>query len=205
MNNILIIDDLVPLETQNYIEQNILNNKDLPWFFYETTCSEKYNHKDIVEGPQFVHNFFNNENGVNSKYFKIPNLILDLLKKQYDDVDLKEYRIKTNLQLRSQISNVNKHTTPHIDYDFEHQVFLYYVNDCDGDTIMYKERYDPLQGLDQTEYYKQHIGKATVDYTITPRENQMAWFDGLTYHSSNSPTNAARRFIINVNYTARDQ
>ena len=180
MNNILIIDDLVPLETQNYIEQNILNNKDLPWFFYETTCSEKYNHKDIVEGPQFVHNFFNNENGVNSKYFKIPNLILDLLKKQYDDVDLKEYRIKTNLQLRSQISDVNKHTTPHIDYDFEHQVFLYYVNDCDGDTFLFDDNMEVIE-------------------RVSPKKGRIICFDGKWLHASSLPVKSNYRCVINFN------
>jgi hypothetical protein len=78
---------------------------------------------------------------------------------------------------------------------------LFYINDSDGDTIVYNEQYRPLQGLDQTEWFEQKIGTPTVDYTVTPRANQMCWFNGLTYHSSNSPTTVAQRYIINVNYT----
>ena len=89
------------------------------------------------------------------------------------------------------IQSYNHIADPHVDTDFKHRTALFYLNDCDGDTIMYREQYDPSKGLDQTEYYTRYIKTATVDYTIPPRANQMAWFDGLTYHSSNSPTNSA--------------
>ena len=111
------------------------------------------------------------------------------------------------IRIRCSVTGItpkNHIADPHVDTIFPHRTALFYINDCDGDTIIYKEKFDPQQNLDQTEYYKQHVGKATVDYTISPRANQMALFDGLTYHSSNSPTNSAKRFIINVNYTARD-
>ena len=102
------------------------------------------------------------------------------------------------------IAPTNHIADPHVDTDFAHRTALFYLNDCDGDTIMYKEQYDPSLQLNQTEYYERYIKNATVDYTITPRRNQMAWFDGLTYHSSNSPTNSAKRYIINVNYTVTE-
>jgi hypothetical protein len=101
------------------------------------------------------------------------------------------------------ITPQNHIADPHVDTDFPHRTALFYLNDCDGDTIMYKEKYDPTRGINQTEYFKQYVKTATVDYTITPQANQMCWFDGLTYHSSNSPTNSAKRYIINVNYTVR--
>lgn len=111
------------------------------------------------------------------------------------------------IRIRCSITTItqNNHIAdPHVDTDFPHRTALFYLNDCDGDTIMYKEKYDPNSRMDQGTYREQYVPNPTVDYTITPRENQMAWFDGLTYHSSNSPTNSAKRFIINVNYTVRD-
>jgi hypothetical protein len=111
------------------------------------------------------------------------------------------------IRIRCSVTGItpeNHVADPHVDTDFPHRTALFYLNDCDGDTIMYKEKYDPSKRLDQTQYFKQHVGTATLDYTITPQANQMAWFDGLTYHSSNSPTNSAKRYIINVNYTVRD-
>lgn len=101
------------------------------------------------------------------------------------------------------ITSENHIADPHVDTDFPHRTALFYLNTCDGDTIMYKEKFDPYQQLDQSEYRLQKIGDCTVDYTIPPQANRMAWFDGLTYHSSNSPTNSAKRFIINVNYTVK--
>jgi hypothetical protein len=80
---------------------------------------------------------------------------------------------------------------------------LFYLNDSDGDTIMYNEKYDPSSGYNQYDYYKNVIKMPTVQSTVTPEENKMFWFDGLQYHSSNSPTNVTKRFIINVNYTLK--
>jgi|TARA_B110000971_G_C19808774_1_gene407809 hypothetical protein len=101
------------------------------------------------------------------------------------------------------ITPENHVADPHVDTDFPHMTALFYLNDSDGDTIVYKDVYDESKRLDQTEYYKQYVKTPTVDYTVTPQANKMCWFNGLTYHSSNSPTTVAKRYIINVNYTIK--
>lgn len=92
---------------------------------------------------------------------------------------------------------------PHVDTNTPHMTALFYLNDSDGDTILYNEKYDPSKRLDQYAYYEQYIKTPTVNKTVTPEENKMFWFDGLTYHSSNSPTKTSKRYIINVNYTLK--
>ena len=69
---------------------------------------------------------------------------------------------------------------PHTDVDFSHWVFLYYVNDSDGDTIFYNE---------QKEIIKR----------VAPKKGRVCFFDGNVYHSSSSPANFTRS-VININF-----
>lgn len=91
---------------------------------------------------------------------------------------------------------------PHVDWNFPHKVALLYLNNSDGDTRLYKERFDPRSSLNNYEYFQQtYGGRATVSDSSTPEENKMIWFDGLHYHSSSSPTTVAKRIVVNINYT----
>lgn len=179
----------------NRVQQMIIGG-DMPWYLcitdYYGTEVNPYNHKwqhiAYHQGTQSTHL---------APYLEMA--VGDAISRTGQDVD-QIIRIRCSA---TSITPQNHIADPHVDTDFPHRTALFYLNDCDGDTIMYKERYDPRLGLDQTEFFKQQIKTATVDYTISPRANQMSWFDGLTYHSSNSPTTAAKRYIINVNYTVR--
>ena len=180
--------------------QQLLMGGDMPWFVCITDYYGDDDQKIAPGNHKWQHIAYHQD--VSSTHLApyLEMAVGDALSRSgQTDIDI--------IRIRCSVTGMtpeNHIADPHVDTDFPHRTALFYLNDCDGDTIMYKEKYDPTQQLDQTEYYLNHIKNATVDYTIAPKENQMAWFDGLTYHSSNSPTNAARRFIINVNYTARD-
>jgi len=72
---------------------------------------------------------------------------------------------------------------PHTDVDFSHWVFLYYVNDSDGDTIFYNE---------QKEIIKR----------VAPKKGRIAFFDGSIYHSASTP-NTSSRAVININFVGK--
>jgi len=90
----------------------------------------------------------------------------------------------------------------HVDLPYPHMVGLLYLDDSDGDTQIYNEKYDFALGVDTYQYFQQvHKGQSTIKETSTPEENKLIWFDGLHYHASQSPTTAAKRIVININYT----
>ncbi len=76
----------------------------------------------------------------------------------------------------------------HVDSDMPHRTALFYINDSDGDTILYDQF---LSGA---------VGPKSVHQTITPVANRLVCFDGLRYHSGTLPTSTARRIVLNVNY-----
>jgi hypothetical protein len=97
-------------------------------------------------------------------------------------------RIKLNMLLPPQArKNSNAYNRPHVDYpELGMKTFLIYLNDCDGDTVIFDKVYtgqDPLP--------------LSVIEKITPKANTAILFDSNRYHASSIPTKG-NRFVINV-------
>jgi hypothetical protein len=84
----------------------------------------------------------------------------------------------------------------HVDFPFEHKTALIYLNESDGPTTLYNEKFDPASEQDPRHFYKD----LTINTQVNPEPNKMIIFDGLTYHTSCSPTKVPRRLVINFNY-----
>jgi len=187
----IILDNLLSNNHIKLIEDTLLNSY-FPWYLSAkkidnkfSTCSKniylKNKNKNTVEDLQFVHSFVNYENNqskINSNYF---NLIEEISKKITDYFKLDQIsllRVKANLKTRSNIKN-NKYGTPHIDIGNENITCIYYVNDSDGDTILYKKH----------KIYKK----------ITPKKGRFLFFKGNMLHSAGYPLKNQVRCVINFN------
>jgi hypothetical protein len=102
-------------------------------------------------------------------------------------------KVKETLRIKANILNKTGKKDhihpPHIDMTIPHLVLLYYVNDSDGDTIMFNEK-----------HYSEIIPTLTVDKAISPKAGSAIVFDGLTYHASSSPRNTEERIVLNINF-----
>lgn len=95
-------------------------------------------------------------------------------------------RLKFNILPRGVDST--KYHTPHVDQDRPHKVFLYYVNDSDGDTFFFNERFGQI------------VSEFTVESQVTPKMGRAVFFDGDIYHASSSPTQSKMRCILNIDF-----
>ena len=88
---------------------------------------------------------------------------------------------------------------PHVDFfDLEHISCVYYVNDSDGDTILYNELFDvTFRGEDA---YNKRVANLTELYRCSPKANRAFFFNGLNMHTGQSPSKNKTRTIINSNY-----
>ncbi len=77
----------------------------------------------------------------------------------------------------------------HVDFTWPHKTALLYINDADGDTVIYNERWE--SGVPET---------LTVAQDIQPVANRLVLFDGLRLHTGTTPTKTARRVVLNINY-----
>ena len=82
----------------------------------------------------------------------------------------------------------------HVDLYRPHASAIFYINESDGDTILY----------DKKIFTQEEFDNKKNDYSIlkkvSPKPNRLLVFDGNTLHSSMSPTKNNTRIIINSNY-----
>ena len=81
--------------------------------------------------------------------------------------------------------------TPHLDRTTPHWSFIYYVEDSDGDTIIYDYKSKNENDIPYFEDVKELK-------RITPKQGRVIVFDGLYWHTAEQPTKN-KRCIINFN------
>ena len=189
------INNILPEElSKEYL--SLVSGNNFPWFFYNNIATEKdFVEKDLKPTQfGFSHTpFFDSE--VKSPYFDYFMHGANIMAEKFDTKINKLLRIRLGLQTRN--DNEKVLYLPHVDFEFDHKVILYYFNTSDGDTIMYKEKIDP-------EDYHGYPKTYTEDFRTTPEENSAIFFDGKTYHSGNCPINYQSRTIINFDFTLEE-
>jgi len=169
-----IFDNLLTQQQTEEIK-NFLLSSDFPWFMQNKTVKNntEFDANEFQEITWFSHSFYRNSD-VCSGYFNIPNTILNSLPEE-----LKNNRIIHRCHASLTLNNgTTKPQPPHVDDTKDHTVVLYYVNDSDGDTLLYD--------LETT-------------YSIQPKAGRVVVFDGSLLHSGNVPSNFNSRIIINFN------
>ena len=79
-------------------------------------------------------------------------------------------------------------TQPHVDAPCGHWGMIYYCDNSDGPTTIYKERYGENPENVRPKQY------------IDPEKGKYVIFDGRMYHSGNAPRKHSSRTILNINY-----
>lgn len=129
----------------------------------------------------------NNSKTPDSPIVEVSRTILDKLNISKILPPVKIVRSKSNLTSRTIERRLS---WPHVDTYSQHFVVLYYVNDSDGDTIIYDQQYSG-EVYDQSEL--------TVFKTISPKAGSLIIFDGSLFHTNYSPEKNDFRCVINMN------
>lgn len=188
-------DNFLNLEQIFEISQKVTkDNKDIIWNARESTAGiNKYpklknNNIKISEDEQYIHSASFHENRI-SEIHDFGVDLLHIFAKKHGIQIKKILRIKANILKKT--NKQNHIHPPHVDMTTPHLVLLYYVNDSDGDTVIFNQKYSSQQ--DPT---------LTVNKTIAPKAGAAIVFDGLTYHSSSSPQYTGERIVLNINFIA---
>lgn len=185
---------------------------DFDWQYRKKIDTNKDSYRDLflsdsnlVNGHGFRHVFYDYKK--ESDTIKHQN-ILDTFKVYTE----KTFNCKINKLLRAialftlpdfSVSK-DRYLIPHVDYFFDHKTLLYYVNDSEGDTIIFNEKLpvsadEEFNTLEKVIQYAENYRKRTVLKTISPEQGKAILFDGLHYHSAGIP-NINNRFVININF-----
>jgi len=185
-----IYDDVVPLETQLQIESE-MTSAYFPWYLsggtnHGTVSIEEARETLLLDVPgtreyvQFFH-YFARSGKLTST---IANTSFNMFKEFCNAVGIKNegtFRIKANLQTQCNFSKEEFFNTPHIDRLDDHTVAIYYVNDSDGDTVIFNS-------------------DMTIFKSITPKRGRMIVFNGKYYHAGRHPILSDKRIVINFNF-----
>lgn len=184
-----IIDNAIDRSLFGFLQQKILG-RFFPWY-YGRTDGMKYQEKKEYYKFAWSHIIYENEewHADNNELFAV---LLNSC------VTAAGYKIKRLLRIRlvkNCAADSNYVFGPHTDYEFPHKTMLLYFNDSDGDTIIYNEQFSAELDADP-DLHK----KLTVKQNIQPKANRLVCFDGLHYHSGNTPCTTERRIVLNINY-----
>jgi hypothetical protein len=185
MNDILIFDDIIPVQHQEFLEYYFLRG-DNKWYFQKDIT---YADPSAQEAPVKHYGFSNLIYDRSSKadmgadfYNILPILYQAGAKIGIDIGAILRMRAFLQLPIASNDSTINN---AHTDMPINHLVALYYLTDADGDTFIYNE-------TERSETY-------TVKKQVTPKRGRCVIFDGRLYHSSSRPTNN-KRCVLNINF-----
>lgn len=189
----IVDDDFLTKEEINNIQKLMIHSQEFSWFLNprlldQETIDEALHFDNIKTsgGFQFNHGFYTS--GVEkSKYVDLVYHIFTKFINKHNIQSRAILRAKANLT--TQDVN-NKYVAPHIDHFFDHNVFLYYVNDSDGDTILYNEKWQELG----------EVRTLTENTRISPKAGRAILFDGRTYHTPLVPQTSPFRVVINLTF-----
>jgi hypothetical protein len=204
MNDIIIIDNCIPKKYQDEIEDFLLVN-DFSWCFQsDITLSDMHLraldklHPDNkpARRPGFGSMMFDPAHGRGNPYHFLAPLIYCGAEKANIEVTQLDL-IRGFLSMPVPANKENKIDKPHVDKSFPHIVGLYYVNDSDGDTLIYQETSVPA--IDNRLVSEIDPSTLTVVKSITPKKGRLVFFNGKHYHSSTQPT-IGPRCVINFHF-----
>jgi hypothetical protein len=174
--------------------QDVVFHSGTPWQFTTTT---NISATDNLYGYSWGHLAIDQTGAKTAAADVLHTAVLIALEKA--ERPIKEiYRIRLGLLTVTHQRMIND---PHIDVDVPHNTGLIYLNEADGATILYENKYNISSKLNGSQYLEKVVGnKLKIAHEIDPVPNRMVIFDGLTYHSSSTPTTVPRRVVLNFNF-----
>lgn len=188
MTDIEIFDNFLP-EIFSHSLDPIINGEDIPWYLVDSLSGwELPSNIDgikVAKNQQgFYHLLFDDK--VCSPFYELFAPILPIIEEKTKSTIKMLFRMRLGLTTAAQEGGI---IYPHVDYSYPHKTFLIYLNESDGDTFFYNEKY---QGYPESNF--------TFLQKNSPKKNQGVLFDGLRYHSSSVPQKYDKRIAININY-----
>lgn len=196
LDDFIVVDNAISTTFQNQIEE-YMHNKQPWWFQSDITFSDLQINEFLKVGVSLKKRFgwgsmiFDKE----KNYGTTNHLVTSVL---YNAVDAANVKLNDITLIRGFMSspiNNQEIDRPHVDRPGMHLVCIYYVNNSDGDTIIFDKMNDDS---DINQYLNPNEQKVLTK--ISPKKGRCLIFDGRHYHASTPPSNDVRT-VINFNFS----
>jgi len=180
---IRVIDNLIP---KYYL-------KELQDYFLSKNCEWYYN--DNLTGDESFENLSSfgltmrlhwNGNFIGSFPGTLVRALVFSAQEQVESVSETNQRIVRVRADMTLYNPLNHRHELHTDFPEEHMTAIFYVNNSDGNTLLYNR--------EGTELIQE----------VEPVENRLLIFDGLMQHTGHSPSKHKSRLLVNMNFMTPD-
>lgn len=198
MSDIQIFDKIIPQGYADQIEADVMAMK-FPWYYIKDVTNHDYGNNSGL-----THLAFNYGSEPSDWFPFIMPLVYNITEAAGHNIDqLLRIRVGCLPQTRETGYDYN---TPHLDFTFPHYTACYYVNNSDGDTVLFDQTAADIGTANICEdTLLEYVKKTnfTISQRSTPMKGRMCVFDGMRFHSSTKPRQTDRRIVITVNYTGK--
>lgn len=206
---IISIDNIVPTILQDEIIKTVQGDRHFPWFllhrighpdFFGENSTPSYLDPNITDDVGFYHMAYDGE--VASPYYDFFKTIL------YFFIEKTNIKVKNILRIRLRYTHKGydhsseKYAAPHVDFNTNqpYRTLIYYVNDSDGDTIIFDKKFNP-----QEEIYNPIISESLKELLrYTPKKGSALFFNGHRFHAGNFPILNSSRIVINFDFEVEE-
>jgi hypothetical protein len=183
MNQIEVFDNIIDIIQQETIKHKLLNLTS--WNYVDDVSIKGNIHQ---RRPGFKHIF--DRDNLDNSLLHLVNNTQEKIKHIKENNQILEARSFLQLPLNTDFAGTSI-DTPHLDRFEPHLVFLYYVCDSDGDTVIYNYKTKKEGDIPFFEDVKELK-------RITPKQGRVVVFDGMYWHTAEQPKNNIR-CIVNFN------
>lgn len=189
-NKLYIIDDILDKPSQNYLEKTCIHPDNttphIPWTWFSDTIKPESKtitppNYTVFRGGHFVFNLLLHNEEIYNDVFMSP--LRSLHTKLQEDIKI--VKCKTNFTFREIDPNPKNIFPLHTDLELVdgHNFWtsIYYVNNSDGDTIIFNE-------------------DLSVSEKISPKKGRLILFNGNRVHAGQPPMKSNKRIVINYNF-----
>ena len=203
IDDIYVFDDIIEKPYQELLKETLIGGdkppavgepeQDFAWYY--TSDITDADHDGPFQGRfGFTHQYATPEEGICSQFH---NLFLGLIQNSCKKLKIKEIDVLNGRSFLQTPTNIpkDKADSPHVDLIVPHFVMLYYVNDSDGDTLIYNEKTKFAACYPDSEM------KFTLKKKVSPKQGRVVLFNGIHWHTAQQPNHNLRCI---VNYDLRD-
>jgi hypothetical protein len=192
---IIEIEDAIPKPYQDLVESE-LTSPQMLWTYQEESAHSAGAFSRSYGGFSHVAYLADDEQPSVSP---LSSLLLPILFIFCEKAQL-EYSalLRIRIGLFTRTPGETAHHNPHVDFTQPHRTAVYYVNDSDGETVIFSESTTDVS-VERCAEYANRNGFKTAG-TVPPKKGKMICFDGRYYHASSYPTEAARRIAVTFNF-----
>ncbi len=194
----MIYKDILPTTNYNQLF-DLITGVDFPWYYQPdiafTTFKGHLNDPMAISSFGFTHLVWDIDKGKVSELISLMGPLVENFQNQ-SKIKINNFlRIKINLQVPLKNNIPEKYNGVHIDRFDKHQTLIYYLNDSDGDTVVFDKIYS-----EDDDYLAASSMSLPIKYRVKPTANTLLHIDGFQYHSGSNPIESNYRITININF-----